>query len=265
MSNFKTLELFMSSSFTNEAIQFILKRDDLDMQEDELLKFIKKDYNIELEDLRLNQIKNESVMDLLWQEYGSVNKYILEDVLRKNLDPSYLSKYGINWIRYSNINHISKILKTYNMPILEKMFGCSFRLELIFSASRLDHNLSAKDLYDVCEGKSSLLIISKGCRTGHIFGAYNDGFWVNGTMRIENSFLLKMSIHETGTWHISKPVNTNTHYDNANLTSVLVFGNKDLILDGYIWRYNVRSYDNVFATNKWNIDIIEVYRIQKQD
>jgi hypothetical protein len=266
MSEFKNLGLLNITTFTENTIQFILKRDDLNLTEGELIKFIKDNYyTVELEDLRLNQIENEMVMDLLWQEHTSQNKYILEDLLRKKLDPGYITKYGIKWLRYSNINHMSKILKTYNIPVLETIFGCSVRMELVFSSSRIDRELTSEDIFNVCKDKCSLLVIGKGCRAGYMLGAYNDNYWINGSMKIENSFLFKMSTHETGTYQVAKPIIDNKVYVHNNLDTEIAFGHSDLILNGYCWRYNVRSYDHVFASGKWDVDVIKFYQIYKHE
>jgi hypothetical protein len=139
-------------------------------------------------------------------------------------------------------------------------------MELIFSASRIDRELTSEDIFNVCKGKCSLLVIGKGCRAGYMLGGYNDNYWINGTMQIENSFLFKMSTQETGTYQVAKPIQNNTKlYVDSNRDKEVVFGYKDLILDGYSWRYNIRSYDFVFATGKWDVDIVEIYHIQKQD
>lgn len=262
--NIKSLLTKTDLRFTKESIMFLVESDDLGMTESELLHFLHNgNYEIELENIRVHQIESNKVIDLLWQYHDSSNKYILKDVLCKKLEPSYLTKYGINWIRYSNINHMSKILKSHDIHVLEKMFKCRFRLELIFSASETEHELTSEDLYDVCEGKSSILIIGRSSVTG-LLGAYNDGFWVSGTMQIENSFLFKMSLKDKERYNIAEPTSVNTRFSNPSLKRELVFGNRDLIFDGFSWRYNITSYNYIIAKNKWVVNTVEVFRIQKQ-
>src|ERR1700752_2524119 len=105
----KKLVFSTDARFSDDVLRILLERDDLGMKESELWEVIEiNGHEIVLGELRFHQFENDKIVKLLLPELNTMNGDIVRDVLSKKLDPSSIPQYG--WIRYANIDHISKIL-----------------------------------------------------------------------------------------------------------------------------------------------------------
>ena len=193
-------------------MRILLERDDLGMKESELWEMIQiNGHEIVLGELRFHQFENDKIVKLLLPELNTMNSNIVKDVLSKKLDPPNIPQYG--WIRYTNIDHISKILKSSHIDIINKMLEVrNSRLELVFAASRCETRLTGRDLYERIKGLKSLMIIGRDNTYSKIYGGYNPESW-NITMneceevKTYHSFIFLIDAENLKDYKIARPIN----------------------------------------------------------
>src|SRR5690242_4036806 len=262
VKDIKILVFDTNEMLNTQTLEYLIQHDELGVTEGELLFYIRrKKYNIELRDLRVHQIEQNMIMDSLWKEHETINKDILEDVLRSKLNPSwYIPKYGISWIRFTNIGHMSNILNTSLLDTLKTIFSCTFRIKQIFAGIKMFKKMSGKDLYNFCEGKGSLLILGKKRSSSYIVGGYNDNSWDRGIINTTNSFIFHINMY--GGFKVATPKENNINC-RINTDHGPTFGSGDLRIDGYNWTYEINSYDPDFTRGTHEMEFVEVYQIQK--
>ncbi len=127
---------------------------------------------------------------------------------------------------------------------------------------KISRKLSGRDLYNICEGRRSLLVLGKTKSSPCILGGYNDSSWDDGLMQMENSFIFKMYLNENDNFRVARPKDGISTCSN-NIDNGPGFGIGDLYPDGYNWKYSIKSYAPVFTYGTQELDIIEVYHVQK--
>ena len=212
MRDIKKLVFSTDARFSDDALRILLERDDLGMKESELWEMIQiNGHEIVLGELRFHQFENDKIVKLLLPELNTMNSNIVKDVLSKKLDPPNIPQYG--WIRYTNIDHISKILKFSHIDIINKMLEVrNSRLELVFAASRCETRLTGRDLYERIKGLKSLMIIGRDNTYSKIYGGYNPESWnitMNECEEVEtyHSFIFLIDAENLKDYKIARPIN----------------------------------------------------------
>ncbi|CAG8788617.1 14062_t:CDS:2, partial [Racocetra persica] len=196
-------------------------------------------FNIETLEYLIRYDKLGITENLLWKEHETINKDILEDVLRSKLNPSwYIPKYGT----------------------LKTIFSYIFHIKQIFVRIKIFKKMSGKDLYNFCEEKKSLLILGRKRLSSYIVGWHNDNLWDRGIVNTTNSFIFHIDMYDGVKVATPKENNNNCR---INTDYGPTFGSGDLRIDGYNWTYEINSYNSDFTSGTHEMEFVEVYQIKK--